>query len=342
MRKDELAAISGPNEFAEFYNRLKQIKEFHRKHPNEVSKLSMYAVIHTTCKDFKLAVTLFPWCVSCRFPFQCLQSLRSWWRPETTPARRLRVGPDLWQSYLNHWCSVLCWWCFVVELKPARFGSNAVMKKSKDQHQIEQTARVSLQTWWSSRTRKDTAATWTSTTATWSTSTWRASRLLLLPTAQVCDVIAALCSPLIALCSSVLQKVEYIAYLSSFDQLFDIPKDRKNAEYKRFEPPAAPVFENRNQTSCNTSLTTMWWWLQVPGDAAGVPAGLHGPRQAPAGPERALQQSAHRLWEEMGHWQLPRLAGEGFFFFLRLPSVLSCVLFYPAHWTSFLCAERDE
>lgn len=38
MRKDELAAISGPNEFAEFYNRLKQIKEFHRKHPNEVSK----------------------------------------------------------------------------------------------------------------------------------------------------------------------------------------------------------------------------------------------------------------------------------------------------------------
>lgn len=43
MRKDELAAISGPNEFAEFYNRLKQIKEFHRKHPNEVSQLPMYA-----------------------------------------------------------------------------------------------------------------------------------------------------------------------------------------------------------------------------------------------------------------------------------------------------------
>lgn len=29
------------------------------------------------------------------------------------------------------------------------------------------------------------------------------------------------------------QKLEYIAYLSSFDQLFDIPKDRKNAEYKK-------------------------------------------------------------------------------------------------------------
>ncbi|TNN47896.1 Splicing factor 3A subunit 3 [Liparis tanakae] len=37
MRKDELAAISGPNEFAEFYNRLKHIKEFHRKHPNEIA-----------------------------------------------------------------------------------------------------------------------------------------------------------------------------------------------------------------------------------------------------------------------------------------------------------------
>ncbi|MEQ2252851.1 Splicing factor 3A subunit 3 [Ilyodon furcidens] len=37
MRRDELAAISGPNEFAEFYNRLKHIKEFHRKHPNEIS-----------------------------------------------------------------------------------------------------------------------------------------------------------------------------------------------------------------------------------------------------------------------------------------------------------------
>ena len=36
LRKEEVAALSGPNEFAEFYSRLKQIKEFHRKHPNEV------------------------------------------------------------------------------------------------------------------------------------------------------------------------------------------------------------------------------------------------------------------------------------------------------------------
>lgn len=36
-RKNEIAALSGPNEFNEFYSRLKQIKEFHKKHPNEVS-----------------------------------------------------------------------------------------------------------------------------------------------------------------------------------------------------------------------------------------------------------------------------------------------------------------
>ena len=47
MRKDELNAISGPNEFAEFYNRLKQIKEFHRKHPNEVRVLKDQ--IHVLC-----------------------------------------------------------------------------------------------------------------------------------------------------------------------------------------------------------------------------------------------------------------------------------------------------
>lgn len=37
QRKEEISALSGPNEFAEFYSRLRGIKEFHRKHPNEVS-----------------------------------------------------------------------------------------------------------------------------------------------------------------------------------------------------------------------------------------------------------------------------------------------------------------
>ncbi|CAH0559277.1 unnamed protein product [Brassicogethes aeneus] len=37
QRKAEVAALTGPNEFNEFYNRLKQIKDFYRKHPNEIS-----------------------------------------------------------------------------------------------------------------------------------------------------------------------------------------------------------------------------------------------------------------------------------------------------------------
>ncbi|KAJ8314975.1 hypothetical protein KUTeg_007125 [Tegillarca granosa] len=37
LRKEEIQALSGPNEFAEFYTRLKQLREFHRKHPNEIS-----------------------------------------------------------------------------------------------------------------------------------------------------------------------------------------------------------------------------------------------------------------------------------------------------------------
>lgn len=36
-RKTEVAALSGPNEFQEFYFRLKEIKEFYKKHPNEIS-----------------------------------------------------------------------------------------------------------------------------------------------------------------------------------------------------------------------------------------------------------------------------------------------------------------
>ncbi|XP_064473083.1 splicing factor 3A subunit 3-like [Ornithodoros turicata] len=36
LRKEEIASLSGPNEFAEFYSRLRAIKEFHRRHPNEI------------------------------------------------------------------------------------------------------------------------------------------------------------------------------------------------------------------------------------------------------------------------------------------------------------------
>lgn len=43
LRKEEVSALSGPNEFQEFYGRLKQIKEFYRKHPNEVSTITLAA-----------------------------------------------------------------------------------------------------------------------------------------------------------------------------------------------------------------------------------------------------------------------------------------------------------
>ena len=36
QRREEVAALSGPNEFGEFYNRLKQIKDFHRRHPGKL------------------------------------------------------------------------------------------------------------------------------------------------------------------------------------------------------------------------------------------------------------------------------------------------------------------
>lgn len=38
LRKEEIQAISGPNEFAEFYGRLRMLKQYHRKFPNEVSE----------------------------------------------------------------------------------------------------------------------------------------------------------------------------------------------------------------------------------------------------------------------------------------------------------------
>ena len=47
QRKEEVALLSGPNEFVEFYNRLKQIKEFYKKHPNEV-----VVVLHSSFDTF--------------------------------------------------------------------------------------------------------------------------------------------------------------------------------------------------------------------------------------------------------------------------------------------------
>jgi hypothetical protein len=37
LRKEEIQSLSGPNELAEFYERLRHLKEFHRRYPGEVS-----------------------------------------------------------------------------------------------------------------------------------------------------------------------------------------------------------------------------------------------------------------------------------------------------------------
>lgn len=41
LRKEEISMLSGPNEFQEFYSRLKQIKDFHRRHPSEAISVPM-------------------------------------------------------------------------------------------------------------------------------------------------------------------------------------------------------------------------------------------------------------------------------------------------------------
>ena len=37
IRKREIDQIGGPNEFQEFYNRLRKLKDYHKKHSNEIA-----------------------------------------------------------------------------------------------------------------------------------------------------------------------------------------------------------------------------------------------------------------------------------------------------------------
>lgn len=52
-QKEELRAISGPIEFAELCNRLKQIKEFHQKHPNEFCVLRWAELVFRAPEDLR-------------------------------------------------------------------------------------------------------------------------------------------------------------------------------------------------------------------------------------------------------------------------------------------------
>ena len=46
LRKEEVAALSGPNEFAEFYGRLRSLKDYHRKFPNEVLSYHVLIILY--------------------------------------------------------------------------------------------------------------------------------------------------------------------------------------------------------------------------------------------------------------------------------------------------------
>lgn len=45
LRKKEIAALAGPNELGEFYTRLRHIREWHRKYPNEIQEPMQYEFI---------------------------------------------------------------------------------------------------------------------------------------------------------------------------------------------------------------------------------------------------------------------------------------------------------
>uniref|UniRef100_A0A8C5LYD5 Splicing factor 3a subunit 3 n=1 Tax=Leptobrachium leishanense TaxID=445787 RepID=A0A8C5LYD5_9ANUR len=167
LRKEELNAISGPNEFGEFYNRLKLIKEFHRKHPNEIC-VPMSVEFEELLK-------------SRENPSEEAQNL-----VEFTDEEGYGRYLDLHDCYLKY-----------INLKS-------------------------------------------------------------------------------------LEKLDYITYLSSFDQLFDIPKERKNAEYKRV------VF------ICNNNEITILH-LQKETSSALTHAGAH------------LDLSAFSSWEELASLGLDRL-----------------------------------
>ena len=46
-RKEEIQSLSGPNELNEFYDRFRQLKEFHRRYPGEVRVIFRWgSIVH--------------------------------------------------------------------------------------------------------------------------------------------------------------------------------------------------------------------------------------------------------------------------------------------------------
>lgn len=109
-----------------------------------------------------------------------------------------------------------------------------------------------------------------------------------------------------------IEKTDYITYLSTFDHLFDIPKDRKNAEYRRyveclleylmeFLGRVKPLLDmNKELTESTKDFDLQWETSTFPGwpkeaGSALTNVGAH------------LELSAFSSWEELASLGLDRL-----------------------------------
>lgn len=197
LRKEEVAALSGPNEFAEFYTRLKAIKDFHRRHPNEI-------------------------CVPMSVEFE-----------ELTKARE---NPT--EETMN-----------MVE-----FTDEEGYGKYLDLHECYEKF-VNLKG---------------------------------------------------------VEKVDYITYLTTFDQLFDIPKDRKNAEYKRYLQMLLDYFQDYcSRVKPLLDLSEEMDGVQVEFDKQWEGGNFPGwPKETGSALTHAgahLDLSAFSSWEELASLGLDRL-----------------------------------
>ena len=117
LRKEEIAALSGPNEFAEFYTRLKSLKDFHKKHPNEVicgfirimpfirQKLSLL------CQHWQLFEDILIYISHCLFIFQISVPMAV----EFEELDKLRENPDESAGWLQSLdVSYSCPNCFII------------------------------------------------------------------------------------------------------------------------------------------------------------------------------------------------------------------------------------
>ena len=81
MRNEEIQSLSGVDEFGEFYRRLKQLKDYHRKFADDVRydiNIEMYIFLMFYCK--------------CSWKNPCPWNSARWMKPEIIPVKKPRVS----------------------------------------------------------------------------------------------------------------------------------------------------------------------------------------------------------------------------------------------------------